>query len=86
VSLEHSPTRSRKKASLKKTSLTVFPNEDNRVLSVRQWAELNGFSLSTARRILCGPESERPVITQLSVHRYGITIGNNRRWQESRAK
>jgi hypothetical protein len=59
---------------------------DNEVLTVRQWAALNGFSLSTAERILRGPKSERPIITQLSERRRGITRGNNRHWQERRAR
>jgi hypothetical protein len=81
MSLEHSPTRSRKKASP-----SVLFNDDNKVLTIRQWAALNSFSISTAHRILSRPKSERPVVTQLSAHRKGITVANNRRWQESRAR
>jgi hypothetical protein len=79
MSLEHSPERARTKAPR-------LQDDDNEVLSIRQWAELNGFSMSTAERILRGPTSKRPVITQLSARRRGITRGNNRRWQESRAR
>jgi hypothetical protein len=59
---------------------------DNEVLTVRQWAALNGFSLSTAERILRGPKSDRPIITQLSTRRRGITRGNNRRWQDGQGR
>jgi predicted DNA-binding transcriptional regulator AlpA len=58
--------------------------DDNRVLSFRQWCELNGFSLSTGYRILAGESG--PVVTQLSARRIGITVGNNARWLASRAR
>jgi hypothetical protein len=57
---------------------------DHRVMSFRQWCELNGFSLSTGRRILAGDGG--PVVTQLSERRIGITVANNRAWQESRTR
>jgi hypothetical protein len=75
-----------RRSPLKSSRQAPESEDDNRVLSVRQWAELNGFSLSTAERILRGPKSQRPVITQLSARRRGITRGNNRRWQESLAR
>ena len=58
--------------------------EDDRVLTFNEWCALNGIGKRTGRRILtsgCGP-----VVTQLSERRIGITIGNNRIWQESRAR
>ena len=81
MSLEHSPARARKDAP----RLPFYDNDDE-VLTIRQWAALNGFSMRTAARILRGPKSQRPVITQLSAKRIGITRGNNRRWQESRSR
>jgi hypothetical protein len=56
--------------------------DDHRVLSFRQWCELNGFSPATGRRILAGENG--PVVTQLSERRIGITIRT--RWQQSRAR
>lgn len=58
--------------------------DDHRVLSFRQWCMLNSFSLSTGRRIINAGNG--PVITQLSPRRIGVTIRNNRAWQESRAR
>ena len=58
--------------------------DDHRVLSFRHWCELNGLSLSTGRRIISAGTG--PIITQLSPRRIGITIANNRAWQESRAR
>jgi len=81
MSLEHSPARARRDAA--RMSLH---DDDNAVLTVRQWASLNNFSIRTASRILRGPKAKRPVITQLSEHRIGVTRGNNRRWQEARAR
>ena len=57
---------------------------DYRVLSFRQWCELNGFSPSTGRRIINAGNG--PIITQLSPRRIGITIRNNAAWQQSRAR
>ena len=58
--------------------------DDHRVLSFRQWCELNGFSLATGRRIINARIG--PVITQLSPRRIGITVANNAAWQASRAR
>jgi hypothetical protein len=58
--------------------------DDHRVLSFRQWCELNGFSRATGRRILAGENG--PVVTQLSERRIGITVSNNAAWQASRAR
>jgi hypothetical protein len=56
------------------------------VLTFKEWCQLNGFSTRTGRRILDRPKSQRPVITWMSERRMGVTRGNNRRWQERRAK
>ena len=61
-------------------------NDDNAVLTREEWRVLNRLPERSARRILNGPPDERPVLTQLTPQRDGITVGNNRRWQESRAR
>jgi hypothetical protein len=58
--------------------------DDHRVLSFRQWCELNNFSPATGRRIINAGNG--PVITQLSARRIGITVANNAAWQASRAR
>ena len=58
--------------------------EDDRVLTFNEWCALNGIGKRTGRRILTSGGG--PVVTQLSERRIGITVGNNRRWQESRAR
>jgi hypothetical protein len=65
-------------------SLAGFENDDNRVLSFRQWCILNGISTRTGRRILASGNG--PTVTQLSDRRIGVTVGNNRRWQEARER
>jgi hypothetical protein len=65
-------------------SLAGFENDDNRVLSFRQWCILSGISARTGRRILASGNG--PTVTQLSEKRIGVTIGNNRRWQKARAR
>jgi hypothetical protein len=58
--------------------------EADKVLSFRQWCEINGLSERTGRRILAGDDG--PVVTQLSPRRVGVTVANNRAWQASKAR
>ena len=57
---------------------------DGQVLTLRQWCVLNNVSLRTGRRIISAPGG--PIITQLSAKRVGITVANNRSWQQSRER
>jgi hypothetical protein len=59
-----------------------FKNDDQ-VLDFREWCLLNGFSSATGRRII---ERGEVIITRLSSRRIGISVANNRRWQESRTR
>jgi hypothetical protein len=56
--------------------------DDDRVMSFIEWCDLNSFSRSTGQRILAGGKGPRFI--QLSEKRKGVTVGENRRWQESR--
>ena len=58
--------------------------DDDKVLTFAEWCKLNRIGQRTGRRIICSGNG--PVVTQLSERRIGITIGNNRIWQESRAR
>jgi hypothetical protein len=60
-----------------------FLNPDQ-VLTFPQWCALNNLSERTGRRILAAGKG--PVITELSPQRIGITVGNNKTWQASRAR
>jgi hypothetical protein len=57
---------------------------DARVLGFREWCQLNNLSEITGRRLL--KAGRGPIITQLSPRRIGITIANNRTWQDARAR
>jgi hypothetical protein len=59
-------------------------SHDNQVLTFLDWCALNRLSERTGRRILAGPNG--PTVVQLSTYRIGITVGANRRWQESRER
>jgi hypothetical protein len=52
-----------------------------KVLSLKQWCALNGFSISTGKRILASGKG--PKVLQLSSKRFGIRVIDNARWQES---
>lgn len=56
--------------------------EDDRVLGFDDWCRLNKFSRSTGQRIVAAGNGPRFI--QLSTRRKGVTVGENRRWQESR--
>ena len=45
--------------------------------------QLNHVSERTGRRIIKGPDG--PVVTQLSSKRIGISVANNKKWQDRRA-
>lgn len=59
-------------------------DHDNQILSFREWCMLNKVSERTGRRILSSGAG--PAVTQLSDRRIGVSIGANRRWQQSRQR
>jgi hypothetical protein len=59
------------------------PESDDQVLSFAEWCALNRISERTGRRII--KSDNAPVITWLTERMYGVTRGNNRRWQAQRA-
>jgi len=59
---------------------------DDQVLSFLEWCSLNRISERTGRRILNGPDSDRPAVTMLSARRIGVTVRANRQWQQSRER
>ena len=63
---------------------SLAPLLDDRCLTFREWCQLNSIGERTGRRILASGNG--PVVTQLTTKRIGITVGNNRRWQEARAR
>jgi predicted DNA-binding transcriptional regulator AlpA len=56
--------------------------DDDRVISFDDWCKLNGFSRSTGQRLIASGNGPRFI--QLSEKRKGVTIGENRQWQQSR--
>jgi hypothetical protein len=57
---------------------------DDWVMPFSLWCEVNNFSPATGRRLR--KAGKGPVFTQISDRRIGVTVRNNRIWQESRAK
>jgi hypothetical protein len=54
-------------------------NPDDLVLSFAEWCQVNNFSESTGRRLIA---ARAVVVTHLSPRRIGITVGNNREYQQ----
>ena len=74
-----------KKARAKKLQLRQrLVDDDDAVLTFKEWCALNGHSERQGRRIL--KSGNGPTVTQLSDRRIGITRRNNREWQEKRAR
>ena len=74
-----------KKARAKQRQLRQrLVEDDDAVLSFREWCALNGHSERQGRRILTSGNG--PTVTQISDRRIGITRRNNRIWQAQRAR
>jgi hypothetical protein len=58
--------------------------DGQQVLTIKQFADLNGFSVFTARRLI--KAGKGPVVTQISDRRVGITVANNGAWQRARER
>jgi hypothetical protein len=58
--------------------------DDDRVMTFRTWCEVNDFSEATGRRLR--RDGKGPTFIQLSDRRVGVRVGDNRRWQQSRAQ
>jgi predicted DNA-binding transcriptional regulator AlpA len=67
MSLQHAPTRQPRRTS-------------QRILSFRQWCEINGISASTGRRLIAAGKVK---VTQLSPRRIGIGEDDNADFQAS---
>jgi len=57
---------------------------DAQVLRLREWAELAGVSMRTARRILASGTGPR--IVQLSSKRVGISVAAHKQWLAARER
>ena len=85
MSIREVERRARQRQASLSRRWTHFPvDDDDAVLTFAEWCSLNGFSQRTGRRVLSSGNG--PIVTQLSPKRIGVTRGNNRRWQASRAR
>jgi hypothetical protein len=57
---------------------------DDQVLTFLEWCRLNRISERSGRRIISAPGGPR--VTMLTSRRYGVRAGDNREWQQSRAR
>ena len=58
--------------------------DDQKILTVKQWAELNAISLWSAKKLM--HEGNGPRVVQLGQRRIGIRVIDNARWQEQRIR
>lgn len=57
---------------------------DRRVLTLPQWAERTGLSVSTARRII--NRGDGPPVIDVSTRRRGVRVCDDYDWQQSRIR
>jgi predicted DNA-binding transcriptional regulator AlpA len=58
--------------------------EELRVLTLREWAALCGFSFMTGKRLIA--RGDGPTTIQLSPRRVGVRVIDHRKWQEARLR
>ena len=58
--------------------------EELKVLTLREWANLNSLSFGTAKRLFA--EGRGPRTVQLSARRFSVRMIDNRHWQEERLR
>jgi hypothetical protein len=78
----HHQQKPKKRPSALATPLTL--ENDNQILTFFRWCQFNGISERTGRRILASGKG--PTVTKLSDKRIGVSIANNRTWQQSRER
>jgi hypothetical protein len=66
----------------------MFSDNPDRVMMFGEWCALNSFSGATGRPIKNGEMEgvKSPQFIEVSARRFGITVGENRRWQAARAR
>jgi hypothetical protein len=62
---------------------TNYDNPDQ-ILTWLQWLRLNTLSVSQGKRLL--KDGKAPPLVQLSTHRVGVRVADNREWQEARLR
>ena len=58
--------------------------DDDAVLTFKEWCAVNGLGERTGRRMLAGGNG--PTVTKLTDKRIGVTRRNNKLWQAQRAR
>ena len=82
---KHQKQSRRNKVKRRSTLDAPFAAEhSHQILTCLEWCSLNRISERTGRRILASGDG--PTVTQLSAKRIGVSVGNNARWQASRAR
>ena len=82
--LEHSPRRSRTKRGKRTLPAPFATNHDDQVLTFLEWCSLNRISERNGRRLLANGEG--PAVVRLSPKRIGVTVRENRAWQQARSR
>ena len=74
----------RAKHDAERARIALYQNNPNQILTFEQWCLVNSLSKPTGKRII--DSGAGPIVTELSPRRIGISVGNNARWQQSRAR
>lgn len=71
-------------ATVPKQQQQYLTIEQQRVLSLREWAQLNAISFGTAKRLFLQGKGPRTI--QLSAKRVGVRMIDNFEWQQARLR
>jgi len=74
--------KQRAQQHVQREASTQYQNDDQ-VLTFKQWCALNSFSVPTGNRVL---KRGGPPVVYFSARRRGVRVGDNRKWQESRMR
>jgi predicted DNA-binding transcriptional regulator AlpA len=64
--------------------LVGSPHEQDRVMSIKEWAKTTGISDKTARNLI--EENRGPPTVQLSDNRIGVRVSDHRTWLANRVR
>jgi hypothetical protein len=74
----------RAKREAERARIAQYYQNPDQVLTFAEWCLVNTLSEASGRRIFASAAG--PIVTELDPRRLGVTVGNNRAWQASRAR
>jgi hypothetical protein len=71
-------------SNLPELPFTILAGDQDRVMSIPEWAKLAGFSEKTGREVI--DSGKGPLTVQLSPNRIGVRVCDHRAWLAARTR